>query len=63
MRFKINWTERVGYYTYINANSPEEAKKLFYEDGLEAASPAGFCEPDGFSEMEDNIEVEIEDEN
>jgi hypothetical protein len=58
MRYRINWTESVGYYAYVEAASPEEALKIFHEDG-----PAGFSppdsvpEPDGFCEMQDDAEA------
>jgi len=54
MKFRINWTENVGYYTEIEADSKEEALRAF-ENGEHDS-----CEPDGFCETEtDSIEVTV----
>lgn len=57
MRYRINWTESVGYYAYIKADSPEEALRIFHEDGSDGFSPPGAVEPDGFCEMQDDAEA------
>lgn len=54
MKFKINWQETVGYFTIVDASSPEEALKKFHYKGTEA----GDTEEDGFREMQDNIEID-----
>ena len=53
MKFRINWTENVGYYVEVEAASREEALALF-EDGSHDQTP----EPCGFCQVEpDSIEV------
>jgi hypothetical protein len=56
MRYRINWTESVGYYAYVEADSPEEAIQVFLENGVDS------CEPDGFCEMQDDAEATEEPE-
>ena len=52
MKYRINWTELVGYYTEIEANSADEAHNAFMNGEHDS------CEPDGFCETEtDSIEV------
>lgn len=52
-RYKVKWTECVGFYAYVEADSAEEARKL-WEDDVSEHSP----EPDGFCEIEtDSVEV------
>lgn len=51
MRYRINWTESVGYYAYVEAASKEEALSKFTEH-VECEGPDGFCE------MQDDVEVE-----
>jgi len=54
VKYKINWTEMVGYYAIVEASSPEEAQELFEDD-----SSGCVPEPDGSCEIEqDSIEVE-----
>ena len=55
MKYKINWTELVGYYAIVEgASSPEQAIEWF-EEGADRYSP----EPDGYCEVEqDSIEAE-----
>jgi hypothetical protein len=56
MRYRINWTENVGYYAYVEADTPEEALEAF-EDCTGDFHP----QPDDFCEVErDSIEV-VED--
>lgn len=57
MRYRINWTENVGYYAHIKADSPEEALRIFHEDGPAGFDPEGASESDGFCEMQDDAEV------
>ena len=57
MRYRINWTERVGYYTYIEAPTPEKALEIFHKEGIEASTPPGMIEPDGFCETQDDADV------
>lgn len=57
MRYRINWTESVGYYTYVEADSPEKAIEIFHDCGMEGSTPQGFIEPDGFCEMQDDVEA------
>lgn len=53
MKFRINWTELMGYYIELEANSKKEALELFEE--CEHDCPP--C-PDGFCEVEsDSIEA------
>ena len=58
MKYRINWTENVGYYVDVEANSKEEALEMFEDHAFDS------CEPDGFCEVEqDSIEVkEVKDE-
>lgn len=53
MRFKIKWTDCVGYETEVEANSAEEARAKFDAGEIDAATPDGFCETEV-----DSIEVE-----
>lgn len=55
MRYRINWTERVGYYTYIDADSHEEAMEKWREHEFDS------CEPDSFCEHEEGSEEATED--
>jgi len=54
MKYKVNWTELVGYYAIIEASNPDEAREIF-EHGPDdhAPEPCGFCEVE-----QDSIEVE-----
>jgi len=57
--YRINWTDRTGYYTEIDADSPEEALEYF-NDGLDGDG----IEPDGFAESEPgSIEIAPLDSN
>ena len=56
MRYRINWTESVGYYTHIEADSKEAALELFHE-GPDNFTPQGVMNPDGFAEMQDDAEI------
>ncbi|MCI0563647.1 MAG: hypothetical protein MN733_34675 [Nitrososphaera sp.] len=58
MRYRVNWTESVGYYAYIEADSAEEALKMYHEEGIDAFTD--LPEPDGSCEMQDDAEV-VED--
>lgn len=51
-RYKISWTDAVGYYTYIEADSKEEAIRKFNVDGPDS------IEPDGCVEQQDDLDVE-----
>ena len=58
MKYRINWTENVGYYVNVEAGTKEEAMEIFnsgdFENGI-----MGAPEPDGFCEVEqDSIEAE-----
>lgn len=52
MRYRINWTENVGYFGYVEADSPEEALKIFHKDGPESET-----DYDGFCEIQDDAEA------
>lgn len=55
MKYRVRWTERVGYYADIEANSPEEAQRSVEEGDYSDSTP----EPCGFCEVEpDSYQVE-----
>jgi len=54
MRYKVTWSEVSEFYTYIEADSKEEAiNKLFQEGPGSAPEPTGFCEMQGDIEAEE----------
>jgi len=51
-RFKVSWTEHVGYYTFIQADSKKSAEEKFHQGNF------GGSYPDDFLEIEtDSIEI------
>jgi len=44
MKYRINWTENVGYYADIEADSKEEAIAILHEGSGPTPEPCGFCE-------------------
>ena len=66
MRYRVNWTEVVGYYAYIEANTREEALELFHggPDNFTGASEAdGFCEMQDDAEVTEDPETDLTDPN
>lgn len=58
MKYRVNWTENVGYYVDVEASSKEEALEIFNSGSFEDGT-MGAPEPDGFCEVEqDSIEVQ-----
>jgi len=55
MRYRINWTESVGYSIYVQADSKEEALTKFHEGGYEADMSRAF---ESFCEMQEDAEAE-----
>lgn len=47
MKFRITWIDCVGFEIEVEADSPEEALRIFDAGEIDAAP-----EPDGFCEME-----------
>lgn len=56
-KFKVSWCDLQEYYTFIEANTEEEALEKFHEDGVDSCEPGDFCQTE-----EDSIEVEECDE-
>jgi len=59
MRYRINWTEAVGYYAYVQADSKEEALTKFNES-VSTASLDGFCEMQDDAEAEEDPDEECD---
>lgn len=57
MRYRINWTESVGYYTYVEAESETEALETFEAEPDLTPEPCGFCqvEPDSIAAEADPV--------
>lgn len=56
--YKVSWTELVGYYTYIEANSPKEALEKFDKTGCEWSNPDGSAEMEPDSSIVDPTPVD-----
>lgn len=40
----VQWTEYIGYYTYVYAKNKKEAKELFMQGVIDGIEPDGYCE-------------------
>lgn len=56
-RYRIEWNDIVGFYTYVRAHSEEEALRKFDSGEIDT------CEPDGYCELEeDSVKVYRDEE-